>query len=455
MEKLRYIFTGDEKEIIELVDNYKTEIVPEVQRRQDYAKGNNPAILERRVPSGSPDNKTPISYARRMINLVTGYMYKPGLITYASENQGYLEALQEVFDFNNEPMQTEQIGRQTSVQGQGYELFYYEGIGTARTSDGGVAPVKAMPRFVKVPVDTVLTIYNFDIVPRATHFIRFYTIKQEQKEYIEVYDERNIRYYERRENARRLDNMGSKPHGFDRVPLVIYENNEDMIGDFSCVVPLIDAYDVLMSDSLNEFDRFAWAYLIMRGFSLTDEQAEKVKHKKAFSLLSPDDTIEFLTKDINHEFVKFMSEWVRGEIHRQSGIPNLDDYKFGGNASGETLSKWIYLMELFTDPKESYFKQALRNRIDMITANYPLPGEPDEIEIIMSRNEPDKSLMQADLLQKYSGHVTQKTLLENFADFVPDAEEEIEALKAEKQANMDMLDLDRFDEEEIEEDEEE
>jgi hypothetical protein len=77
--------------------------------------------------------------------------------------------------------------------------------------------------------------------------------------------------------------------------------------------------------------------------------------------------------------------------------------------------------------------KGLRKRIELLTEYRGLPGTPDEVEIIMNRNDPDKSMLQADLFTKYSGHISEKTLIENFADFVPDAEAEIEQLKAEKQ----------------------
>ena len=468
MDKLKHNFTGNEKEIVEIVDGYKENQVKEIDLRTEYAKGNNPKIKDRNIPEGSPGNRIPISYARRMINLVTGYMYKPGLITYATkkkkgeegeegeeENQSYLEALQEIFDYNTEPMETEQVGRQASIQGVGYELFFGEGVGVAEAGDT-VGPASVMPRFVKVPVASIIPIYNFDIIPELTHFIRFYSVEKEKVEYIEVYDESLITKYIRKFDSPGLMAGDEIDHGFDRPPLVVYENNEDMIGDFSCVVPLIDIYDVLMSDSMNEFERFAWAYLILKGFVMDKDGIQEIKDKRALSLLNKDDSIEFLTKDINHEFVKYMGEWIMGEIHRQSGIPNLDDYKFCGNVSGETLGKWIYLMELFTDPKESYFKQALKKRIEIITTYNGLPGDPDDIEIIMSRNMPDKSLVQAELMVKYAPFISQKTLLENFADFIPDAEAEIEQLKEEKKENMKMYpDLDRFNKKDEDEEEDE
>jgi len=454
MEKLKADFQVTEKEIISIVNKYKEKVVPDVEKRTDYAKGNNPSILERKVPANSPDNRIPISYARRMVNLVTSYLYKPGLISYATlENadsgaEGYLDKLNEIFRYNLEPMETEQIGRQASIQGVGYELFYGEGVGEVEVN-GIVGPASVIPRFVKVPISQIIPIYNFDIIPKLTHFIRFWTVKDnaneqtKEIEYIDVYDNTTIYSFSRGGESGNLAALGEYTHGFNEVPLNVFENNEDMIGDFSCVVPLIDAYDVLMSDSMNEFDRFAWAYLILKGLMMDEDNVKEIKNKRVISLMNKDDAIEFLTKDINHEFLKFMSEWIRGEIHRQSGIPNLDDYKFGTNTSGETLSKWIYLMELFTDPKESYFKQALRRRIEIITSYMNLDGDAEDINIIMNRNMPDKSMEQAELMEKYAPYISKKTLLENFADFVPDAEAEMKQKQEEEQERA-QVNLDNY-----------
>ncbi len=436
MEKLRYKFSDrlTPKEIGTIVDNFKQSVLPEIQLREDYARGNNPSILNRKLPTSAPNNQVPIPYGRRILSIITSYMFLPGSIAYGGENQKLLDALKPIFDYNEEPLESYRIGWQTSLHGVGYEMFYAEGINPEPTEiDNQPGYTGTMPRFEKVPVSETIPIYDFNIVPQLQAFIRFYTIESEDTEYIQVYYPDVMVEYQRKKNGTIMAQTGGEQkHGFDRPPLVPYENNEDMMGDFSAVQPLIDAYDVLMSDSMNEFDRFAQAYLVAKGFTITTDDVEKLKHKRAFSLMNKDDSIAFLTKEIEVEFIKYMSEQLRGEIHRGTGIPNLDDYKWGGGASGETIDKFIYLMELFTGIKEAYFVRGLKQRIDMIAGYTALPGEVDDVEIVMTRNDPDKSVLQADLFTKYSGHISEKTLIENFADFVKDAEEELERLKEEK-----------------------
>ncbi len=423
--------TVTEEIILKLVKDFSNnDLRKKIRDNNLYFKGYDVHIERRQLPDDSgPDNRISVSYARRIINTIAGYMYKPGLVQYISDNQAYLELLTQVFDENREEIRTEQIGKQASIQGVGYEYHWVD--------------KDATPRFCKLPADEVIPIYDFAVDPEVWAFIRFY--RRDDYTSVWFYDAIESREYQIREIEKKetLVLINRIEHFYGLVPLVVYKNNEEQIGDFDSARELIDAYDTLISDSMNEFDRFAWAYLILKGMSLTKENAEKVKRLRIFENLTDEQGVSFLTKTIDTAFIKHMADTLRAEIHRQSGIPNLDDYTFGGSASGETLSKFIYLMELFTDPKESYFKEGLYRRIELITAvlskvDTTNIGEPRDIEIIMNRNKPDNSLEQAQIFQAYAGHISEQTLIENFADFVPDAVEEMARLEAEKKKNVEL-----------------
>ena len=416
------------EEIVKIIKEYKaSDLYLNYVDNLRYYTGNNPHIMDRQTPDpNAPDNKIPVSYGRKIINTVTGYMFKAGLINYGSEDEAYLNSLTEVFDANREPIKTEQMGKQTSTQGVGYEFHYVDGM----ILDG---QTKAVPKFIKLPVIETIPVYDYSIEPTLTAFIRFYMMGDEMVVF--VYYKTDWIEYRKKKDGKDMVPVAAGVHPYGQVPLVVFDNNEEKLGDFDSVTPLIDAYDVLLSDSMNEFDRFAWAYLILKGFTISPENAAAVKAMRIFELKGETDMISFLTKDINSEFIKFMAEWIRGEIHQQSGIPNLDDTKWGGNASGETVTKFIYMMELFTDPKESYFKEGLYQRIRLITnileqARKPV-GEPFEVDILMTRNKPDNSLEQAMIFEKLDGRLSRKTLIENYAPAVKNADDELDRIKEE------------------------
>lgn len=56
------------------------------------------------------------------------------------------------------------------------------------------------------------------------------------------------------------------------VPISVFYNNEDELGDFESVITLIDAYDSLEADSLNDFEYFVDAYLCLTGLNADAER---------------------------------------------------------------------------------------------------------------------------------------------------------------------------------------
>ena len=370
-----------------------------------YYLGKNPTI-ERRLPKdiGAPDNKVPVSYARKLVRTITGYMFKPGLIDYTSENEEYLNTLDEIFYENNEPVKTSMLGKYSSIYGVGYELHY--------TTDD------LIPRFAKVEPQEVIPIYNFSLEPKLTAAVRHYYRGDTLN--VEVYYPDTIEYYTMN-NMNRLTKTGEEPHEYDAVPLVVYDNNEELLGDFEPIRPLIDAYDILMSDSMNEFDRFAWAYLILKGMMMDEEDAAKIKDKRILEFVA-EGGAEFLTKDVPSDFIQFMAEWIRKEIHKQSHIPDfIDAGKTGDNLSGVAIDKLLYDFEFIAATKEALFRLGLYRRLDLIDTIIRKTrgdiGNKREVEITMHRNRPEELLQNAKIAQAFAGVVSNQTLIENLVPF--------------------------------------
>jgi SPP1 family phage portal protein len=291
----------DEKDIISFIARHDR---ARYQRNLKYNEGKNTAILSRVFKNtDAPHNNTPVSYARKIINTVSGYMFKPGLIGYTSENDAYLEALKDIFYKNDEDVKSSMLGRQICIQGVGFELHYTDGTD---------------PRFAKVEAEEMIAVYDYELEPNLIAGIRHYRKGKEWK--VEVYYADSIDYFrledaERPGDQARLIREKEAPHLYGMVPLVVYSNNEEQVGDFEPVLPLIDAYDILVSDSMNEFDRFAQAYLVLKGLSMKRDDAAELKQKRIFENVPADGGVDFLTKDIPSGYIEFMTGLVRKEIH--------------------------------------------------------------------------------------------------------------------------------------------
>jgi len=402
---------------------------------EKYYKGENPTITNRDSPDNtgeSPNNKVPVSYARKIINTVVGYMYKPGLIFYNSEKDKALDELHKIFNLNNEPLKSAQIGKQASLYGAGYELHYTD--------------EKSQSRFCKINEREIIPLYDYSIEPQLIAAIRFYNVKESDGEVtkIHVYYPDTIHNCQMTKGGGGFKHIDETAHYYKQIPLVVYRNNEDEIGDFDTVKKLIDAYDVLMSDSLNEFDRFAWAYLILKGLTLeTDDEAENIKLKKIFEV-PIEGAVDFLTKDIPHDFIQFMSELIRKEIHKQTHVPDfLDNAQTGDSLSGVAISKLLYDFEFIAATKEAYFKEGLQKRIELINAVLGIKSGKDaasgDVQIIMNRNIPQNDKENAEIYGMLDGKgFSRETLMGRFANFVESPADELKKFEEEQGDSIDL-----------------
>ena len=68
---------------------------------------------------------------------------------------------------------------------------------------------------------------------------------------------------------------GPEAHFKGEVPVIEYLNNKLAIGDYELQIPLIDAYNALMSDRITDKEQFIDAILAIYGTLLSDEDAEE------------------------------------------------------------------------------------------------------------------------------------------------------------------------------------
>jgi len=408
----------------QIKDALQTHEYDRYQRNLEYYFGKNPTILQRKQPvKEAPNWLIAVPYARKIIKTVVGYMFKPGLISYTSENENYLNTLLDVFDKNQEQTKTAQIGEQTSIQGTGYEIHYTLG--------------DLVPRFSRVPATQGIPIYDFKIEPELSAFIYYYNRGDIQDIYVYYSDIVEQWQRDKQSTDQAPNKLAEEPHEYEAVPVVVYPNNDERIGDFEPVIDLIDAYDGIMSDCMNEVDRFASAYMILKGIgSLDEEQKKNIKNHRTFEFPDAEGAVEILTKDIPSEYFQFLTEHVRKEIHKQSHVPNFLEDNSGGELSGVAIDKLLYDFEFIASTKQALFEEGLRQRINLINTILRKAATGDignewNIDIHFERNKPGNMKENAEIVNQLIGIASKKTLMDYFLPFVDDPQVEIDRVEEE------------------------
>jgi SPP1 family phage portal protein len=468
------------EEILEYISNYETGERPHLDTLWEYYCGRNAKIFTRKAQDpNNPNNKVIVSYGRKLVTTYTGYGYRPKYITYKANVKKSKEELEEVDDTgkpiekpeplekialnelqkiytaNNEHIKTNRAGRNLAVFGLSYEVLYVD-----KKVDilNEVLPIQSIPKFFTVDPRDMIVLYNYDPEPKIVIAIRFYKMTSTEYKVEVYYKDKVVPYirYKTSDNATKWElkpDGAEQPNPFIDVPVIAYYRGDEMQSITENVLTLIDAYDILMSDSLNEFDRFAFAYLVMKRISLTTpadakdpEKSKKalqeLKRRRVFEGLDKDSDIKFLTKDIPTTFIDSMVKKVKEEIHLQSHIP--DFAQLTGALSGAAIDRLLFDFENLVSSDEADFDVGLIRRGELITAllktlSNVLPKQFDfstMVSINHKRNVPlNKSEYATLALTMSSAGFSRKCILENMPeDMVQDVENELEEENKEQES---------------------
>ena len=387
---------------------------------ESYYYGENAEITHRARKKGFIP--VPIPYGRRIVQTVTGYMFKPEYISYESDNEPYKAQLDEILYDNHDDVITPTIGKHLGIYGVAYEVHFV----------GDDANGRPTARYVVINPKEMLAVYSHDLsIERPIAAIRWTTIDDVQ--HVDVYYNDIVVNYTRGDSGV-VNPSAETDHMYGAVPVVEYENNEERQGDFEAVVPLIDAYDILASDMVHEVDKIAEAYLVLTNHTIAEDDADRLRYKRIIELMEGGKA-EFLVKNLNADFTRFMREFIREEIHQQSQIPDMTDMKFGGQQSGVAMRYKLYDLETVASTKEPLVRRGIYDRFRLIDAIADILwgdiGTVRDINITFTRNVPMNYLEIAQIVAGLRGHVSHQTILAELVPFVDNAAEEMERLAEE------------------------
>lgn len=195
-------------------------------------------------------------------------------------------------------------------------------------------------RVMVVPPNECIILSKSRDITHPTYGVRYYKIKNiDDNEVVkaEFYDSTGIYYYEGSSYSN-LALVNTEENVFDCCPLQGIPNNLELKGDAEKVLTLIDAYDRALSDSNNESEAFAHAYMILENIHLDEEEAKAVQKAGAIEIKTGPNggKVYFLTKEINDAFIEHHLDRLEENIYKFSKTPNLSDEAFG-TASGVSL----------------------------------------------------------------------------------------------------------------------
>lgn len=414
--------------IKKIVDTHKTSELPRLEKLKRYYETKNDILNRQMADSTKPNNKIANAYASLITSTLVGYFVGEP-ITYTADDKQMIDELQLLFEYNDEADENAELAKNASVYGVAYELLYME------QQDEGMG--RPMLRFHTLDTRECVPIYDDTIEHNLIAFIRYYTTKNVLNDadllVVELITDKDTKRYEAT-IAGGLYLVEAVPHYFGMVPVAIYKNNEELIGDFEPVISLIDAYDTMESDTVNDFDYFVDAYLALYGFTAEPEDIVKMKENRVL-LMDEGTSAEWLIKNTDDTNIENMKIRLDKDIHKFSHCPDMSDENFAGNSSGVAIQYKLLGTENLISIKERKFKRGLQQRLELIAQMQGLMGANFDwraIDIMFRRNIPANLSEIATVISQLKGIVSNETLLAQIP-FVDDATAEQEKLNDEKE----------------------
>lgn len=206
---------------------------------------------------------------------------------------------------------------------------------------------------------------------------------------------------------------------------------------------MIDAYNKLTSDRVNDKEQFVEALLVIYGTLMGDDNEEvsevmKILKENGLLELPADARAEYISRTFDENGMEILRKAIKEDIYTFSHVPNLTDENFVGNSSGVAMEYKLLGLQMITGEKEKYYKKALKRRIELF-CNYlnlkAITVNPNNVKITFTRQLPKNLNELAQMIANLSGKVSTETLIEQLP-FVEDASSEIEKVKQENEENV-------------------
>lgn len=408
--------------LTKLIRYHREQILPELLFNRGYYDGTGQAIMKREYEDPTkPNNKIVKNYCKTIVENFRGYIC--GIpITYAPvEADKEIWPLVDVLKANDYINSDSEWLKNALIYGMAPQLCYIN--------------EKQEKRFKNLSPEQVIPIYSADLDEDLLYVIYYYPVvdwdsdRWEERYNVAVYDKDSIAHFSCDSSFANLIPSGdTEEHYFDEVPFSIFYLTDDMESIFKSIIGLQDAYNKMLSDSVNDWEAFVDAYLVLSNISADLEDIAAMKESRVL-ILDDDATAAYLTKPTSDTKVDRLLEEINTAIHTISNSPDFSSEEFGaGVSSGVALAYKLVGFNNIAANIEGQFRKALQHRIKLLNNVFTLVDmEAFDVDITFTHNLPKNIADIADTINKLRGLVSDETLLAQLP-FIADVSAELEKL---------------------------
>lgn len=422
--------------LYKMINHYSINTLPKLNKYKKYYDGVQAILNKSYKDESKPCNKSVVNYCKNIVDSYCGYLATPGYIGYKSNSD--IEDIMNILRYNDYQDEDTDLLLNALIYGVSAELMYID--------------KDAQTRFKLIEPTNCFGIYDDSLTNDLLYFVRFYDANQWDDSdlmYYDVYSDTSIKHYKAHGFNGSLQLVEEYPHYFGQCPAnIMVMPDEKSI--FDCILTLQDSVNELLSAEIDDYSAFCDAYLTLVGVDADKDDIATMKENRV--LLIPEGaSAQWLTKPSNDAQIENILKRLHESIYRVAQCPDFSSESFiGGVSSGIAIQYRLTGMETKAGKIEAIMKKALQRRVEIICSIASLKlGEEvfRDIEITFKRNIPQDTNATIQLINSLKGTVSDATLLGQL-DFITDVNAELEAVQAQKEANMSMYNFGASDNEE-------
>ena len=448
----RKIWKSDDKLTVKDIQDIYTEYLNSkefnlLNEYDNYYESENTEISDKvenkRERGRTPNNLVPTAYYSTIVDTMAGFMFAD--VQYnpkTPQDTKFATSLNEILEDNNKEVKEMSVGTHSLAYNKGVELVYTTGDGTSEFE------IKYTP----IDPRQAIVLYTNDIEPevycmiwirvkdnsgtRTTYLID--VVYKDLWQYFETDEEGEVK-------PREFDGVVEKELKFPECPVVVYNANMMSIrSPFHKIIRYINALDYLITGNANDIESLTNAILV-----LSTVLKEKDLHHldELYTIMGVDrekDIVpQFITKEMDPAFREYASKLLIREIHKHSHTVDYfsPDTGMTGEVSGKALRIRLFDMNVYSEKIEKIYRLGSEKKVRLLSFLMGLKDYNGGIEIVFNRTIPDEFEEIAPVLNQLT-FLSDATKLEMLKF---DAEAELEKLNEQKEANMEMFDLDMGD----------
>lgn len=394
---------------------------------------NDNAINKAHKAEGKANHKVAHPFCHQIVSTMVGY-FASEPVQFDIDNEQVKQALDDFMKYNDFDRVFTKVITDSCIYGVGSMMTFIDH--------------KGMVRFASVDPKELIVIVNNDVLEDIHTVIRHWECESNDDKkvrYVEVYTEDKVRKFYM-EDEELVGTEIVEEHFFGDVPFTLFYANSEQMSIFERIIPLVDAYDLLESETLNLVSDLSEAILLIGGVELDDDMIRQVNQLRLLNVSDTENQIDvrYIVKDApTNEETK---QRLHDDIFSLSMIPDVNSKDFGEALSGTALKLRLASMEFLAGLMEGYSKLGLRRLVELWCNVNSLIGGVDTDEVIrglsirMTRNTVSNEAEEISNAIQLSTLISKESVLGLLSSFIPDVQVELDRLSVEASEHLKQFD---------------